>query len=86
MAVTSSTFLARFPEFNNLETTVISATIGEAERQNSSDVWGDQYDDAVNYMAAHLLGLPYTVHWSADWCCKLSTYRTICGCSGPHFC
>jgi hypothetical protein len=55
MAVTSSTFLARFPEFNNLETTVITATIGEAERQNSSDVWGDQYDDAVNYMAAHLL-------------------------------
>jgi hypothetical protein len=55
MAWTSSTFLARFPEFNNLEAAVVTATIQEAERQNDSDVWGDQYDDAVLYLTAHLL-------------------------------
>lgn len=55
MAVTSTTFLTRFPEFSNIESAVVTATIGEAERQNNEDMWGDQYDDAVNYMAAHLL-------------------------------
>ena len=55
MAWTSTTFLARFPEFNNLEASVVTATIQESERQNDSDIWGDQYDDAVLYMTAHLL-------------------------------
>ena len=55
MAVTSTTFLARFPEFDNLEAAVVTATITEAQRQNDSDIWGDQHDDAVNYMTAHLL-------------------------------
>ena len=55
MAVTSTTFLARFPEFNNLESAVVTATIGEAQRQNDETIWGDQYDDAVNYLTAHLL-------------------------------
>ena len=55
MAWTSTTFLARFPEFNNLEASVVTATIQEAERQNDSDIWGDQYDDAVLYFTAHLL-------------------------------
>jgi hypothetical protein len=55
MAVTSTSFLTRFPEFSNIESAVVTATIGEAERQNNQDIWGDQYDDAVNYMAAHLL-------------------------------
>ena len=55
MAVTSTTFLARFPEFDNLEAAVVTATIAEAQRQNDADIWGDQHDDAVNYMTAHLL-------------------------------
>ena len=55
MAVTSTSFLARFPEFDNLESAVVTATIGEAQRQNDETIWGDQYDDAVNYMTAHLL-------------------------------
>lgn len=55
MAVTSTTFLARFPEFANLESAVVEGTIAEAGRQCDSDVWGDQHDDAVNYLTAHLL-------------------------------
>ena len=53
MAVTATTFIQRFPEFSNLESAVITATIAESQRQNDSDLWGDQYDDAVNYMTAH---------------------------------
>ena len=55
MAVTSTTFIQRFPEFANLESAVITASIGESQRLNDSDIWGDQYDDAVNYYTAHLL-------------------------------
>ena len=55
MAVTSTTFIQRFPEFANLESAVITASIAESPRLNDSDIWGDQYDDAVNYYTAHLL-------------------------------
>ena len=55
MAVDSTSFLLRFPEFSNQETAVITSTIEEAQRANDEDIWGGQYDDAVNYFAAHLL-------------------------------
>jgi hypothetical protein len=55
MAVTSTTFLTRFPEFSNLETAVVEGAIAEAQRFCSSEVWGDQHDDGVNYLSAHLL-------------------------------
>ena len=55
MAVTSTSFIARFPEFSNQDSAVVTATIAEAQRLNDEDLWGDQYDDAVNYMTAHLL-------------------------------
>ena len=55
MAVDSASFLVRFPEFSNQETAVITSTIEEAQRLNDEDLWGDQYDDAVNYFTAHLL-------------------------------
>lgn len=57
MAVNSTTFIARFPEFTNLETAVVEATIAEAGRQCDADVWGDQHDDAINYLTAHLLAM-----------------------------
>ena len=57
MTVTATTFAARFPEFGNIETAVVTATIAEAGRQCDSDVWGDQHDDAVNYLTAHLLAM-----------------------------
>lgn len=55
MAVTSTTFLTRFPEFSNLEAAVVGGALDEALRFCSQDVWGAQHDDGVNYLAAHLL-------------------------------
>jgi hypothetical protein len=55
MAVTSTTFLTRFPEFSNLETAVVEGAIAEAKRFCDSEVWGTQHDDGVNYLAGHLL-------------------------------
>lgn len=57
MTVTATTFVARFPEFTNIETAVVTATIAEAGRQCDSDVWGDVHDDAINYLTAHLLAM-----------------------------
>ena len=50
MAVTATTFVARFPEFGTIETSVVTATVAEAGRQCDSDLWGDKHDDAVNYL------------------------------------
>ena len=57
MTVTAATLVVRFPEFGNLETAVVTATIAEALRQCDSDVWGDKHDDAVNFLTAHMLAL-----------------------------
>jgi len=55
MAVTSTTFLSRFPEFSNLELAVVEGAIAEAKRFCDGEVWGTQHDDGVNYLSAHLL-------------------------------
>ena len=39
MTVTAATLVTRFPEFGNLETDVVTATITEALRQCDADVW-----------------------------------------------
>jgi hypothetical protein len=57
MTVTATTFVARFPEFINIETAVVTATIEEAIRRCDADVWGDDHDDAVNYLTAHHLAM-----------------------------
>jgi hypothetical protein len=57
MTVTATTFVDRFPEFTNIETAVVTATIAEAGRRCDSDVWGDDHDDAINYLTAHLLAM-----------------------------
>ena len=57
MTVTAATLVTRFPEFGNLETDVVTATITEALRQCDADVWGDQIDDAVSHLTAHMLAL-----------------------------
>lgn len=57
MAVTATTFVARFPEFTGLETDVVASTITLAERRCDADVWGDDQDEAINYLTAHLLAM-----------------------------
>jgi hypothetical protein len=55
MAVTSTTFLSRFPEFGNLEPAVVAGAIAEAQLFCDSEVWGAQHDNGISYLAAHLL-------------------------------
>ena len=57
MTVTATTFVTRFPEFGNIETAVVTATVAEANRQCDSDLWGDKHADAVHYLTAHILAL-----------------------------
>ena len=57
MTVTAATLVTRFPEFGNLETSVVTATIAESLRQCDADVWGEQHDEAVNFLTAHSLAL-----------------------------
>ncbi len=57
MTVTATTFVTRFPEFGNIETAVVTATVAEANRMCDSDVWGEKHDDGVNYLTAHMLAL-----------------------------
>ena len=57
MTVTAATLVVRFPEFGNLETAVVTATIAEALRHVDADVWVDTHDDAVNFLTAHMLAI-----------------------------
>ena len=57
MAVTAATFIARFPEFGNLDSDVVAASLKEAERQCDADAWGNTHDEAIHYLTAHMLAL-----------------------------
>lgn len=55
MALDSVAFLARFPEFTNVDTAQIDARIADAAHAVNAEVWGDELDHAHALMAAHLL-------------------------------
>lgn len=48
-------FLARFPEFGELASSVVDGAIAEATRVTPSTVWSDTQTEAISYLAAHLL-------------------------------
>ena len=48
-------FLARFPEFSNLDPNIIYFAIREASNQCPELVWGRSREDGAMYLAAHLL-------------------------------
>lgn len=54
-APTTAEFLARFPEFGEHSTTVVEGALGEAARSTPESVWGGIHNEAVSYLAAHLL-------------------------------
>lgn len=55
MSVTASQLKARLTEFaSTLDATVTSA-IDEAERRTNRDAWAGKADDAVLYLAGHIL-------------------------------
>jgi hypothetical protein len=55
MAVTYATFIIDFPSFSAVEQETIDAKIADAESRCGETAYGDQYDAAVKYLAAHLL-------------------------------
>lgn len=61
MAVTSTDFLARFPEFGKQpDLVLIDRVLVEAARSIDPDVWGDKTEDGILYLAAHRLAIsPY---------------------------
>ena len=57
MAVTVESLKTRFPEFDATPETLVAACIADAELMLSSEAFGNQYDMAVNYKAAHLIAV-----------------------------
>lgn len=57
MALDAASFLVRFPEFSNVDTTQIEARIADAAAKVNSTVWGDELDHGQALWAAHLLSL-----------------------------
>lgn len=57
MAMTAAEFLTRFPEFGNIDSDVVAASLKVAENQCEPDVWGDMYAEGVKHLAAHFLAL-----------------------------
>jgi hypothetical protein len=53
-------FRLTFPELNTASDTLVTRFLASAARSIDSDLFGDRYDDAQGYLAAHLLCLsPY---------------------------
>jgi hypothetical protein len=60
VTVTFASLTARFPEFANTESAVVTAAIAEATEECDERVFGDSYDHAVALLAAHKLSVsPY---------------------------
>ena len=66
MAVTATTLRARFKEFDNavtkgdMDDTLLGLFIVAAQTELSESAFGDLYDEAVMYQAAHLIAMsPY---------------------------
>lgn len=57
MAVTYATFLDRFPEFTPHPSGIVNGAIQEASFDASSDVFGEQTDRAVKFLAAHIIAI-----------------------------
>ncbi len=53
-------FRLTFPELNAASDTLVSGFLASAARSIDSDLYGDRYDDAQGFLAAHLICLsPY---------------------------
>jgi hypothetical protein len=57
VAVTSAQIKAEFPEFLNADSGLIDAKIADATGLLDETAWGAKFDQAVKYMACHLLAL-----------------------------
>jgi uncharacterized protein involved in propanediol utilization len=57
MTVTYSGFLNRFPEFSPHPSGIVNGAIESATADVSSDIFGDQTDRAVRFLAAHIIAI-----------------------------
>ncbi len=57
MAVGFSSFIVAFPEFSKAPKTLVEAKLAEARRSIDTAVFGGKADDAISYIAAHLLSM-----------------------------
>ena len=57
MTVTYSGFLERFPEFSPHPSGIVNGAIESASAAVSSDIFGDQTDRAVRFLAAHIIAI-----------------------------
>jgi hypothetical protein len=57
MTVTYSGFLERFPEFSPHPSGIVNGAIESATADVSSDIFGDQTDRAVRFLAAHIIAI-----------------------------
>jgi hypothetical protein len=57
MTVTYSGFLERFPEFSPHPSGIVNGAIESASADVSSDIFGDQTDRAVRFLAAHIISI-----------------------------
>jgi len=57
MVVDFHDFLARFPEFEPADSSMVASAIAEATRGVDASVWGDKTEDGIRWLAAHLLAI-----------------------------
>lgn len=57
MTVAYSDFLERFPEFEPHPSGIVNGAIESASADVSADVFGDQTDRAVRFLAAHIIAI-----------------------------
>lgn len=57
MTVTYSNFLERFPEFSPHPSGIVNGAIESASADVSIDVFGDQTDRAIRFLAAHIIAI-----------------------------
>ena len=57
MTVTYSGFLNRFPEFAPHPSGIVLGAIESASADVSEDIFGDQTDRAVRFLAAHIIAI-----------------------------
>jgi len=60
MTVTYSGFLERFPEFSPHPSGIVNGAIESASADVSSDIFGNQTDRAVRFLAAHIIAVQLT--------------------------
>jgi hypothetical protein len=57
MTVTYAGFLERFPEFSPHPSGIVNGAIESASADVSSDIFGDQTDRAVRFLAANIIAI-----------------------------